>query len=438
MDKQILNAIKNLEKRVVDLYYKVKIGNSTPGPTGPQGVQGTAGLPGPIGPAGLNWQGSWTSGVSYITDDAVGYGGASYFCILATSGTTAPDLDTTHWALLASQGAEGPTGVQGPTGAQGIPGSPPWTFIGAYDNGVSYNLGSAVTFQGGFYYRTGNPLNPGYPPTPGSINASWTPVADRGEVGPAGTAPVKTRGQLYGSEINYQDQTLLSYDINLINDGSESSFFKLPDTTIVGKEVIVDVMGYNCRVYGFNGGLAFETAVNGSNSQILTVFNDLIKFTSIGANFWIVEYLDRVAPVVPKVTLKQNVLSLTQAQVLAMNTTPFIILASNTPGVVRIPKDIIIKRVGTSGTPYTIPGGNQLQITFNNDTESISNLTLWTTPFTGSTGVAFANINSVYTQSATTNFLETLTYRLNVYGGMNPSGGTGNFLVYVTYEEIIL
>jgi hypothetical protein len=119
MDKQILNAIKNLEKRVVDLYYRVKIGNSTPGPIGPQGVQGIAGLPGPIGPAGLTWQGSWTSGVSYVKDNAVGYGGASYFCILATSGTTTPNLDTTHWALLASQGAVGPTGVQGPTGAQG-------------------------------------------------------------------------------------------------------------------------------------------------------------------------------------------------------------------------------------------------------------------------------------------------------------------------------
>jgi hypothetical protein len=59
------------------------------------------------------------SGASYVEDDAVGYGGASWFCILATSGTDAPDADTTHWALLASQGAIGPQGVQGPTGPQG-------------------------------------------------------------------------------------------------------------------------------------------------------------------------------------------------------------------------------------------------------------------------------------------------------------------------------
>lgn len=89
------------------------------GPPGPQGNQGIQGEPGPVGPAGLNWQGSWVSGTSYVADDAVGYDGASYFCIQATSGTTAPSLDTTHWALLASQGARGPQGIQGVAGPQG-------------------------------------------------------------------------------------------------------------------------------------------------------------------------------------------------------------------------------------------------------------------------------------------------------------------------------
>lgn len=92
------------------------------GSQGPQGVQGPAGPLGPVGPAGLNWQGAWVSGTSYVADDAVGYNGASYFCILATSGTTTPNLATTNWALLASQGAQGIQGVQGPTGAQGAAG----------------------------------------------------------------------------------------------------------------------------------------------------------------------------------------------------------------------------------------------------------------------------------------------------------------------------
>jgi hypothetical protein len=101
--------------------------NPTAGAQGIQGPVGPAGPVGPVGPAGLNWQSSWVSGSSYVVDDAVGYGGASYFCILATSGTITPDLDTTHWALLAAQGAQGPagaTGAQGPTGPQGIPGLP--------------------------------------------------------------------------------------------------------------------------------------------------------------------------------------------------------------------------------------------------------------------------------------------------------------------------
>ncbi len=89
------------------------------GPIGPQGVQGVAGAAGPIGPAGLNWQGQWGDIDDYVEDDAVGYNGASYFCILATSGATPPPLDTTHWALLASQGAQGVQGTQGPIGPQG-------------------------------------------------------------------------------------------------------------------------------------------------------------------------------------------------------------------------------------------------------------------------------------------------------------------------------
>jgi hypothetical protein len=112
------------------------------GAEGPQGVEGPAGPPGPVGPAGLNWQGAWVSGTSYVADDAVGYDGASWFCILATSGTTAPDVDTTHWALLASQGAIGPQGAQGPTGPQGPAGS-----AAAQTNGIMYLNPSDSPYQ---------------------------------------------------------------------------------------------------------------------------------------------------------------------------------------------------------------------------------------------------------------------------------------------------
>jgi hypothetical protein len=84
-------------------------------------------------------------------------------------------------------GSTGATGVEGSTGATGIQGPTPWTLPATvYNGGVSYNLGAAVTYLGGYYYRSGNPLNPGYAPEPGSINASWTPVADGGATGVSG------------------------------------------------------------------------------------------------------------------------------------------------------------------------------------------------------------------------------------------------------------
>ena len=109
------------------------------GPAGPQGIQGPAGPQGPIGPvgpAGLNWQGAWSASGVYVADDAVGYNGASWFCINPVGpSATPPDVDTTNWALLAAQGAQGPvgaTGAQGPQGPQGPAG------------GSSYSVYSAI------------------------------------------------------------------------------------------------------------------------------------------------------------------------------------------------------------------------------------------------------------------------------------------------------
>lgn len=91
------------------------------GSEGPQGVQGPAGPPGPVGPAGLEWQGDWNTNSSYAVNDAVGFNGASWFCIDEVTGTgnPNPEVDTTSWALLAAQGAQGQQGLQGPTGPQG-------------------------------------------------------------------------------------------------------------------------------------------------------------------------------------------------------------------------------------------------------------------------------------------------------------------------------
>ena len=360
------NVGENIKATVDYIDQEIATIELTPGPRGLQGEQGSQGpqgVPGPVGPAGLNWQGVWISGTSYVQDDAVGYNGASWFCISPISGTIPPNLDGANWALLASQGS------QGPQGPQGLPGE---------------NV-------------------------------------------------VKTRGSVSGG--SYLSEGLLSYDINVLQAGG-NNFFKLPSTTIIGKEIIVDVLSSTAIVYGaVSGSVAFETSANSSSSQCPLVFNDLVKFTYIGSDIWLIEHLQRTGIVTPRVSLKQTILTLTQAQVLSLNTTPYIILISDTPGIIRVPKSILIKRIGTSGTPYTIPGGNQLQILYG--TEAASNLSLWTTPFTNSVGMAYSTIQ-INSQSTDTNNLENVSYRLNVYGGLNPTGGTGNFSVHVTYEEIIL
>jgi hypothetical protein len=93
-------------------------------PPGAQGPVGPQGVPGPVGPAGLNWQGAWSAAGTYVVDDAVGFGGASWFCINPVGpSATDPASDPINWALLASQGATGPQGPQGIQGPQGPPGA---------------------------------------------------------------------------------------------------------------------------------------------------------------------------------------------------------------------------------------------------------------------------------------------------------------------------
>lgn len=116
--------------------------SATIGPPGPQGPQGIPGPPGPVGPAGLNWQGVWSPLGVYVADDAVAYAGASYFCInpVGPSGTN-PAVDTTNWALLASQGAIGPQGIQGNPGNPGTNGVSAYVYF-AY---ATSNLGAGFS-----------------------------------------------------------------------------------------------------------------------------------------------------------------------------------------------------------------------------------------------------------------------------------------------------
>jgi hypothetical protein len=199
------------------------------GPQGVQGLQGAQGTAGAVGPAGLSWQGAWVSGSSYIVDDAVGYSGASYFCINATSGTTAPNLDP-NWALLASQGAAGvngtagvagavgatgpigPQGIAGPIGATGPQGSTGatgatgatgpqgvqgvlgpigpagLTWVGTWSALGVYLENEAVSFGGASYFCY-NPAGVGPSATDPSLDTpNWALLAAVGATGPAGAA----------------------------------------------------------------------------------------------------------------------------------------------------------------------------------------------------------------------------------------------------------
>jgi hypothetical protein len=51
----------------------------------------------------MNWLGAYSSGTSYVIDDAVSYNGSSYICKLASTGNV--PTNTTYWDLLAAQGS---------------------------------------------------------------------------------------------------------------------------------------------------------------------------------------------------------------------------------------------------------------------------------------------------------------------------------------------
>lgn len=106
------------------------------GQQGQQGPQGIQGPPGEVGPAGLNWRGAWSNANAYAINDAVSWGGSSYWATAAKSAGQPPPTGTAGdpgsddaalnagWALLSMQGAQGQQGIQGVEGPQGTAGTP--------------------------------------------------------------------------------------------------------------------------------------------------------------------------------------------------------------------------------------------------------------------------------------------------------------------------
>jgi len=149
-------------------------GEGTPGAPGADGEDGSS--------FGIYYLGNYNAENGYSPDIAVVRGSDGQLYLAKASGQLGdPVGNTAQWEVWIPKGADGTNGTNGTDGAT------PFTLIGAYDNGASYNLGIAVYYNGGTYVRTGNPLNPGYPPEIGAINGSWTPIAEKGADGSDGT-----------------------------------------------------------------------------------------------------------------------------------------------------------------------------------------------------------------------------------------------------------
>ncbi|MCY1699682.1 hypothetical protein OVA10_16685 [Lelliottia sp. SL45] len=151
------------------------------GGAGAPGPQGPPGPPAPVGPAGLEWRGQWNASDSYIVDDAVGYDGASYFCIAENTGNAPTKLPgDPYWALLAAQGAPGNPGEKGEPGDKGI------NWRGEWSIGVQYLSGDGIFYVplGGSFIALLN--NQNTPPTGLATDTRWSYVAAAGAVGPQG------------------------------------------------------------------------------------------------------------------------------------------------------------------------------------------------------------------------------------------------------------
>lgn len=273
------------------------------GPAGPQGTQGEVGSqgpigpqgnPGPVGPAGLNWQGQWVSGASYVEDDAVGYNGASWFCINPTSGTITPDLDTSNWALLASQGATGPMGPQGPAGV------------------VTYTEGSLNTTTNSLAQ---NPSHTGSKITK-NFTRTYVSNATNNYIG------LSDQGKTVG-------ETFIVRNMNM---------------TLPVNVILID----NARLTGTNG---FDTTQNYEILPNTSVRFTLSNITGGSDRVFLVEVINPLGIQTNLVT-KTLKITLNSSQILDLFTTPVTILSNNNIATVKLPVSIYMKK--GSGTEYVM------------------------------------------------------------------------------------
>ena len=375
------NSLSTKQFEITDVVSFLRTQNiGSQGPIGPQGIQGTAGVAGPIGPAGLTWQGAWVSMGSYFPDDVVSFNGASYFCLNEIADSTeSPYDDTTNWALLASQGATGPAGAQGPTGAQGPSGTTTYTEESKNTNSSSI---------------AGNPAT-----TTSKITKNFT------------------RAYVTSAIDNF---------LGLSNIGKVTGDFFVVQNKSTTLDLVIIPIDY-ARFLQPNG---FSSQINftlGPNRYARFTLTDT---TSGSDKTFMVEVINPLGAVG---VVKTQKITITEAQILNMFSSPVSILQSFQAGVIRIPTSIICKRASSIGTAYTVAAN---QFSLSNNYGASFTLNFYNTPLSSVNGSSFTLLN-IYGLDASTNALEASEYFLGAYVS-NPTGGTGDIDIYITYNEITL
>lgn len=481
------------------------------GPTGPQGV------PGPVGPAGLIWKFTWNAATAYLVNDAVGYSGASYYRIVAGTTATAPNLDTTNWALLSSQGAIGPqgaTGLQGPTGAtgpagvdgsvgvQGPPGPQglqgPQGETGEVDLTLTVLnmtakdvLGTIDTITSDIAYITSSTANDSgialptidlfngqeilvsnvvNSPKSVKIVSTFGIIKDRGFLyGPNPYVKIKSgenfkfiyaggywtvqrlpnTGSFSGrrsyttvatGSVGSTPSSIITAEISKVPTlASPSNFLGVEECNVLGQELLIEnsstVNSLNIKFLN-NSRRLLDTGFT-TNSDLVIAPLTTVRLTMIdnaisGSEYiYNVEFISRVPVAVATSTVvKTKKTTITAAEVLQLFTTPIEVLDAPLVGTVRQPISIYIVR--NAGTAYTLADPtfefkNQLGLAL--ATVNVS------TPLGGTT-VGHVDCTNFIT-SANSGVVGNTSYKLEATVG-NPTLGTGNLDVYVTYNEITL
>ena len=341
--------------------------------TGPEGPIGPQGVPGPVGPAGLNWQGQWVSGASYVEDDAVGYNGASWFCINPTSGTITPDLDTLNWALLASQGATGPMGPQGPAGV------------------VTYTEGSLNTTTNSLAQ---NPSHTGSKITK-NFTRTYVSNATNNYIG------LSDQGKTVG-------ETFIVRNMNM---------------TLPVNVILID----NARLTGANG---FDTTQNYEILPNTSVRFTLSNITGGSDRVFLVEVINPLG--VTTNLIKEIRTEITESEIL--NGSGFSkLLVPSTSGKLLIPVSIVLYRK-SGGTSYTLSNSVRLM---SNGTSGSSSLGSFNFDNVFQNAFQSTSIYSLNTHSSVLVVGNSLYLTSGSFISPSViTGGTGNLVLCLTYMEI--